>query len=83
MIRPVNNRCFIRPEFENKSGSFFLPHVRQRDLPHIGVIVAVGDKAGFKSGDRVIYNRHASNLLKVNGELLAHVKVDDVQAILT
>lgn len=86
-MRAVGNRCFILPDWDNeeKSGAIFLPKVRHRDLPNIGVVKSLPPdaKAEFKEGDRVIYNRHKSQLVNVPPEpyTLVMVKIEDVMGV--
>ena len=83
-MKATKGNCFIKPFWtdEEKSGRFFLPSVRNRELPCMGIILAIADGEEIKTGDKVVYDRHKQQLMEVRGEKLTLVKVEDVIAML-
>ena len=83
---PRPDICFIAPEFRpEKVGSIFIPGTAaHKELPSVGRVKYLHPKAkcDFKTGDRVVYNRHAQELWEINDEKLTKVKLTDVMAIL-
>jgi co-chaperonin GroES (HSP10) len=84
-MRATKGNCFIKPSWndEEKSGRFFLPSVRNRELPCMGIVQAIADGEPIKIGDRVLYDRHKQQLMDVRGDKLALVKIEDVIALIS
>jgi co-chaperonin GroES (HSP10) len=87
-MRAVGDSVFILPDWDNEeksAGGIHLPKVRIRDLPFAGTVKAVAENptCDFKVGDRVIYDKHKSQMVNVPGEplTLVMVKIQDVMAV--
>lgn len=82
-MTPLGTRVFIKPEIQEKAGSFHLVRM-SRQMPDRGVITAISPKAaeltGCKAGDRVIYDKHHQQLQ--DGEDWTITYADKILAIL-
>lgn len=67
---------------ETTQGGIVIP-AAARDQQQIGVAVAVSDEApdSLRKGDRVLFNRHAGQEVKIDGKTLRILLIDDVFAV--
>lgn len=92
-LKPTVGKVFIsQPKVEEKSaGGILLPPIQQKPSNQ-GIVVAAGSAfrlsdgtfspSELKPGDKVIFNRQVAGMLKIDGEDLLIVKIDDVQAVI-
>lgn len=93
-ITPTQNRVFIEPVVDQKSGLIVLAPISQTEhLPHKGIVRSIapnakafGKPVEFKVGDQVIFNRHYQNydngLKTDDGSKLTIIDAEHVLAVI-
>lgn len=80
-IRPINGRVVIKPlaPSEETRGGIVIPDTA-KEKPREGEVVAVAEDATEEVavGDRVIYKEHGGTEVKVEGEDLILLTVEDL-----
>jgi co-chaperonin GroES (HSP10) len=84
-MKMAGDKVLILPDWakEERYGSIHLPAKRQRDLPNTGVVkhLSQNPTIEFKVGDRVIFDRHKQQLMLVDEQQMALVRVEHVMAV--
>jgi len=91
-IRPQHDYLLVRSEKESNlsSGGIVIPE-SATEKSQIGTVIAVGSGRVFasgahvsltvKSGDRIIYAKHAGTEVKLNGETYLMMRESEVLAV--
>src|ERR1039457_6050568 len=93
-LRMTAGLVLIRPEKDpERIGSIHVPNqARDRDMPQIGTVLAIGGrlllKSGllvepeFKVGDKVLFRKFTGTLIEIEGERLVYTKIHEVLCVL-
>jgi chaperonin GroES len=81
-IEPLGDRVLVRPEEpEQKTASGILIPPKSQEESQQGTIIAVGKECkDLKVGDIVLYSRYGTTKIKIQGEDLLLMRVDDMLA---
>ena len=90
--RPLHDRLIVRrlDEGEQKSGGIIIPD-SAKEKPHRGTVMAVGDgrvsngrrvPLVVKAGDLILFGKHRSQEVKLDGEEFLIMREHDVLAII-
>ena len=84
-LKPLGDRVLVkRAESEQKTQSgIFIPTTAQEKTTR-GVVVAIGDDEliKVKPKDQVLFDKYAGTEVKVDGEEMVIMRIDDIQAII-
>ena len=91
-LRPLGDKILVkRVEAETKTKSGIVLPDSAKEKPKRGKIISIGDgkrldngeRAGFsvKKGDEVLFTSYAGTEIKIDGEELLLMSVDDVLAV--
>ncbi len=82
-LKPLGDRVLVkRAESEQKTQSgIFIPTTAQEKTTR-GEIVAIGDDEMIKvkPGDKVLFDKYAGTEIKVDGDDMVIMRIDDIQA---
>ncbi len=82
-LKPLGDRVLVkRAESEQKTQSgIFIPTTAQEKTTR-GEIVAIGDDEMIKvkPGDKVLFDKYAGTEIKVDGDEMIIMRIDDIQA---
>ncbi len=84
MIEPLNKNVVLKKEAsENKTSSGIILSTESKEVPGIGVVVAVSKKceAALKPEDKVVYKKYSGTDVKVNEEDFIVIDEEDILAI--
>lgn len=93
-IRMTRGLVLIRPEKDPEQiGKILVPNqARDRDMPRIGIVLAIGGrlitKKGivvepeFKVNDRVFFKKFTGTFIEVEGQRLIYTKQHEVMAVM-
>lgn len=94
-IRPTRGNVLIAPDPDPAmAGRIFIPEqIRNRDMPSIGTVLAIGGrlktKKGvlvepeFKPGDKVLFRKFSGLFVDFRGKRFVQVKIHDIEAVIT
>ena len=89
-LKPLGERLVIKKvEVEEKTESGIVLPSTAKEAPSMAIVVAIGDeitndenkKNEVKVGDKVIFSKYAGTEVKVDGEEVTILKLDDVLAV--
>lgn len=94
-FRATAGNVFVETiDYPEKVGQIFIPaHARNKDMPSIGIVFAIGGrlktKKGvllepeFKTGDKVLFRKFSGTFCDVGDKHLVQIKIHDVMAVMT
>ena len=94
-FRPTAGNVFVETiDDPEKVGRIIIPEqARNKDMPSIGIVFAMGGrlmtKKGvlvepeFKVGDKVLFRKYSGTFCDIGDKHLVQIKIHDVQALLT
>lgn len=85
-IRPVGERVLIKPikTEEKTSSGIILSGSSEKDMPNMGVIVAIGKIENFseiKVGDKIVHSKFSGIEVKDDGDNYIILNLDDILAV--
>ena len=85
-VRPLADRVLVKTEkTESKTASGIIIPDTAQEKTQTAVVVAVGDdkeKIKVKAGERVMYDKYAGTLIKIDGEDHLILKAADIAAVI-
>lgn len=84
-VKPLGDRVLLKTEEgeEKTKGGLFIPQTAQEKTQE-GVVVAVGDdeEIKVKVKDRVMYDKYAGTMIKIDGEDHLVIGMSDIIAVI-
>lgn len=80
--KPMGDRVFVRPIFENRTGSGIIIPLDKNEKPTEGIVVRVGGRVKeIKAGDYVYIPTYITQSIHINNEDLMIMCESDILAV--